>query len=85
MPSVIINLERNSPVVLSCQTGRQSVGKITSLSTNHASPDGKWRQETAKQMLNVPVEILHMLNGVKITYLMVFNITYNICFTKVPK
>lgn len=60
---------------LSCQ---QSYGIITALEkschsqcVNHVNPDGEWRRETAKQMLNVLCEILRALSEVKTTHLMI--------------
>lgn len=42
---------------------------------NHNIPDGKWRQETAKQMLNVLDKIPGVLNEWKITHLMILPAT----------
>lgn len=41
----------------------------------HNIPDGKWRRETAKQMLNVLDKILPVLNEGKITHLMILPAT----------
>ena len=42
---------------------------------NHNIPDGKWRRETAKQVLNVLDKILRVLNEVKFTHLMILPAT----------
>lgn len=42
----------------------------------YVSPDGKWRPEPAKQMLNVLNKVLSMLSEIKMTYLIAHSYYY---------